>query len=364
MDISAWGRKHSSVKSLSERDAFGNVILVQFLVQQVPAVRSVNTLARSQLALPIPFGPRECHGELMKLDYWLCDVFTETRFEGNQLAVYPDAGVLTTEQMQSIAREMNLSETTFIVRHSAAIEKKYGVEARIFTTQEELRFAGHPTLGTASMIRHHWPELCVDGVVTLRLKAGAVPVKFEPGDSESAHCSFGEMTQPEVAFGSLHQPRHIMPLLGMTVEDAAEGMPIQTVSTGMHFCIVPIRSLEALGRLSLDPRRSAEYLADCDAKFFYCIAPTHQAAPQWRARMQFYNGGEDPATGSAAGCAIAYLVRHGYVASQQGVHLRQGVEMLRPSDLFLRAKRVANVVSEVRVAGSTVLVASGQLFLK
>jgi len=294
----------------------------------------------------------------MKLDYWICDVFSDVRLAGNPLAVYRDAGALSTRQMQSIAREMNLSETTFIVRHDAATENKNGVEVRIFTVQEELRFAGHPTLGTAAMIRQHWPELCIDGVVTLQLKAGRVPVKF---DLELA--SFGEMTQPEVAFGSLHQAQQVMPILGLNAEDAAEGMPIQTVSTGMDFCIVPIKSVVALGRLNLDVRRSVEYLANSDAKFFYCIAATNEVAPQWRARMQFYNG-EDPATGSAAGCTIAYLVRHGFVASEQRVHLRQGVEMLRPSDLFLRANRVGDTVSEVRVAGSTVLVASGQLFLE
>jgi trans-2,3-dihydro-3-hydroxyanthranilate isomerase len=294
-------------------------------------------------------------------NYQLCDVFTAKRFEGNQLAVFPDAGEISDAEMQVIAREMNLSETTFIVRRDAAIERQDGIEVRIFTVQEELRFAGHPTLGTAATIRRHWPELCVDGVVRLRLKAGLVPVKF------NSDGSFGEMTQPAVSFGSLHKAEEVMPLLGLNIEDAADGMPIQTVSTGMHFCIVPLRSVEALGRLCVHPVLSAQYLAHSDAKFFYCIAPTQEeltqeAAPQWRARMQFYNG-EDPATGSAAGCAIAYLVRHGHVTSDEPVHLRQGVEIHRSSDLFLRARRDGDSVGEVRVGGSTVLVASGQLFL-
>jgi len=296
------------------------------------------------------------------LEYWLCDVFTEKPLAGNQLAVFADAGNLSTEQMQAIAREMNLSETTFLVRREEHEEREHGVTVRIFTVQEELPFAGHPTLGTASLIREYLSARVetVNGqeTVTLNLKAGKVPVRFESGSR------FGEMTQPNPSFGALHEAAAVAKALGLRPEDLAASMPIQTASTGLPFVIVPLASVEVLSRLRVPMSLADEYVRDKDAKFFYCIARDESDAngSEWRARMQFYNG-EDPATGSAAGCAISYLVRHGFVASETRVHLRQGVEMGRPSDLFLRAHREGEKVSEIRVGGSTVPVAKGRFFL-
>jgi len=296
------------------------------------------------------------------LEYWLCDVFTEKPLAGNQLAVFADAGHLATEQMQAIAREMNLSETTFLVRREEREERERGVTVRIFTVQEELPFAGHPTLGTASLIREYLPQNVemVNGreTVMLNLKAGRVPVRFESGSL------FGEMTQPNPSFGVLHEAAAVAKALGFRPEDLAASMPIQTASTGLPFVIVPLASVDVLSRLRVPMALADEYVRDKDAKFFFCIARDGSDAngSEWRARMQFYNG-EDPATGSAAGCAISYLVRHGFVASEQRVHLRQGVEMGRPSDLFLRAHREGEKVSEIRVGGSTVPVAKGRFFL-
>jgi trans-2,3-dihydro-3-hydroxyanthranilate isomerase len=296
------------------------------------------------------------------LEYWLCDVFTEKQLAGNQLAVFADAGHLSTEQMQAIAREMNLSETTFLVRRDEREEREQGVTVRIFTVQEELPFAGHPTLGTASMIREYLPSRVTEEngeeKIVLNLKAGKVPVRFESGSR------FGEMTQPNPSFGALHETGLVAKALGLNVADLAPSMPIQTTSTGVPFVIVPLASLDVLARLRVPMTIAEDYLRDKDEKFFYCIARDTSDAngSEWRARMQFYNG-EDPATGSAAGCAISYLVRHGFVASEEKVHLRQGIEMGRPSDLYLRAHREDESVSEIRVGGSTVLVAKGRFFL-
>ena len=293
------------------------------------------------------------------LEYWLCDVFTEKQLAGNQLAVFADAGQLSTEQMRAIAREMNLSETTFIVRREEQEEREQGITVRIFTVQEELPFAGHPTLGTASMVREYLPSKVgkVDGgeTVMLNLKAGKVPVRFESGSR------FGEMTQPNPSFGALHEAAGVAKALGLKVEDLEPSMPVQTTSTGVPFVIVPLASVDVLSRLRVPMALAEEYVRDKDAKFFYCIARDGKGS-EWRARMQFYNG-EDPATGSAAGCAISYLVRHGFVASEEKVHLRQGVEMGRPSDLYLRAHSEGVTVSEIRVGGSTVPVAKGRFFL-
>ena len=171
---------------------------------------------------------------------------------------------------------------------------------------------------------------------------------------------YSEMKQLDPMFGATHDVATIAPLLGLNVEDLAEQAP-QTVSTGMGFCITVLRSLEALARLRVDAVASDRYLRGSDAKFFYTLAPEDGGV--WRARMQFYNG-EDPATGSAAGCAISYLVQRGFCAPGERLHLRQGVEMRRPSDLYVSANLTDGKVSEVRVGGSTVPVAKGRLFLK
>ena len=297
----------------------------------------------------------------LELTYRLCDVFTSTAFEGNQLAVFEDAGELTDAEMQALAREMNLSETTFILPREEAVERERGVRVRIFTTQEELPFAGHPTLGTAAILHSFFPRYAGTQEIVLELNAGRVPVHFDPRRG-SERAPFALMTQPKPAFGALHPPAAVAAAIGLSEADIASGAALQTVSTGMPFCIVPLRSLEALGRLRVPQREAAAYLACTDAKFFYCIAPDANPT-QWRARMQFYNG-EDPATGSAAGCAIAYLVRQRLVDSGCEVHLRQGIEMKRPSDLFLSAARVHGEVVDVKVGGSTVSVAKGRVFLE
>lgn len=297
---------------------------------------------------------------MREIEYQLCDVFTSQAFQGNQLAVFLNAQRLSADQMQAIAREMNLSETTFIFRRDVNVERARGVRVRIFTTREELPFAGHPTLGTAATIRHAFPEYANAEQIVLDLNAGPIPVRF-PADAEvRSAATFGEMTQLDPDFGATHHAATIAPLLGLTAEDLAESTP-QSVSTGVPFCIVVLRSLEALARLRVNPDTSARYLNGTDAKFFYVLAPEN--ADTWRARMQFYDG-EDPATGSAAGCAISYLVRNGLWPSGKRLHLRQGIEINRASDLYISAKFANEKVSEIRVSGSTVPVAKGRLFLE
>jgi trans-2,3-dihydro-3-hydroxyanthranilate isomerase len=290
----------------------------------------------------------------LELDYYIVDVFTKTAFEGNPLAVVMDTANLTTERMQAIAREFNLSETTFVERRPTQVEQREGVRVRIFTTQEELDFAGHPTLGTASVLRMNAPETVRQNTVTLAQNVGAVPVRFD-GDG-----SFGEMTQRDPEFGAELDAREVAALTGLTLEDLDAALPPQLVSTGTAFAIVALKSDKALARFRVNQQEGAEWLRARGARWFYVLAPTGGDEPAWRARMQF-NGGEDPATGSAAGCAISYLVQRGAVAAGTRVHLRQGVEMGRPSDLYLSAHAQSAKVSDVRVGGSTVLVAKGLL---
>jgi trans-2,3-dihydro-3-hydroxyanthranilate isomerase len=283
------------------------------------------------------------------------DVFTSRPFEGNQLAVLPDARGLSDEQMQTIAREMNLSETTFILPRDAEIECERGVRVRIFTVQEELPFAGHPTLGTAFFLRGSTGA----AEVVLELNVGKVPVRFEERAGEPL---FGEMTQIDPTFGTVHDRESVARVTSIPIEDLDSSVPIQTVSTGVPFTVVPLRGLEAMKRLQINFNQSAEYLNRTGGKFFYFVSrETIDEAARLHARMLFYSG-EDPATGSAAGCASAWMVANGVAQSDERVLIEQGLEMKRPSRIFVRASRKGDRVVNVRVGGNVVEVLRGEVF--
>jgi trans-2,3-dihydro-3-hydroxyanthranilate isomerase len=289
------------------------------------------------------------------------DVFTDRALAGNSLAVFLDGRSLTSEQMQDLARETNLSETTFILPGDAAVEKERGVRVRIFTVQEELPFAGHPTLGTAFVMRNRATRVS-PAEVRLHLKVGTVPVRFteEPG-----RAVFGEMTQRDPEFGAVHQVADIARLTNLTVGDFDDCAPIQTVSTGMPFTMVPLRSLAAIGKLRLDLDRAGEYLARSGGKFLYFVCrETVDRKAGLHARMIFYNG-DDPATGSAAGCCAAWMVAHGVAASDEQVLIEQGLEMHRPSSIVVRATKRGgaqdNQIVNVRVGGNCVEVLRGEV---
>jgi trans-2,3-dihydro-3-hydroxyanthranilate isomerase len=299
-----------------------------------------------------------------QLDYALVDVFAERALEGNQLAIFPDARGLSTGQMQALARETNLAETTFILPHDdPEHERLHGVHVRIFTVQEELPFAGHPTLGTASWLYWHHPTLRGTAEIALSLQAGAITVTFETPQSHEQGV-FGTMRQLDPVFGAVHSREEVTRAIGMSVDDLDPVLPIETVSTGMPFCIVPLRSMEAIGRLAIPQAAAQAYLATTDAKFFYCTTrAAASSGADFHSRMQFYNG-EDPATGSASGCAISYLVRHGVVPSGQATVLEQGIEIHRPSRLHVRASIHGDNVTQVFVGGRTIQVASGRFLAR
>lgn len=306
------------------------------------------------------------------LAYALLDVFAERPFEGNQLAVFADATGLSAETMQTIAREMNLSETAFILPRAPDLERERGVRVRIFTTEEELPFAGHPTLGTATWLHEHHPLFRGDTTLALELNVGRIPVAFAPPDP-SRPGSFATMRQNDPTFTPVGGPawpsqREFATALGLTPADLGfprdPAAPIQVVSTGTAFCIVPLRSLAVARRLVIPQALARPLLERLGVRFFYCLAPTEPSAnpAAWHGRMQFRNG-EDPATGSAAGCVAAWLVHHGLAGSGHEILLEQGIEMLRPSRLTLRASRSPSGITDVFVGGRTIPVASGQLFL-
>jgi trans-2,3-dihydro-3-hydroxyanthranilate isomerase len=296
------------------------------------------------------------------LDFAQVDVFAERALEGNALAIFTDARGLSTQQMQALARETNLSETTFIIPRDASIEQVHGIQVRIFTVGEELLFAGHPTLGTASWLYWNHPTLRGAELITLDLPVGPIPVRFGPQPSSQPGV-YATMQQNNPTFGSIHDRAEVAAVLNLSLDDLDPDLPIQTVSTGMAFCIVPLRSLDVAARLRIPQHKALPYLQHSDAKFFHCITrASASSGADWHARMQFYNG-EDPATGSASGCTIAYLVRHGLVPSDQPVVLEQGIEMLRPSRLHVQASLREGNIENVFVGGRTIPVASGRFFL-
>ena len=289
-----------------------------------------------------------------RLSFVHLDVFTAVPLEGNQLAVFTDVRGLTDAEMQAVAREMNLSETTFILPRDTATERERGVRVRIFTVNEELPFAGHPTLGTAMVLHNASGAEMVD----LDLNVGKIPVQFTVKDG----LPFGQMTQREPQFGQKHSREDVACAAGITPSDIADDVPIQTVSTGNAFAMVPVRSLAVLQKLAPTWSIMNEYLTKTDAKFFYFVsreAVNSQARLQ--TRMIFY-GGEDPATGSAAGPCIAWAVQCGIIRPEEQALLEQGVEMKRKSRIYVTAGKQSDKVVNIRVGGNAVEVMRGEIF--
>jgi trans-2,3-dihydro-3-hydroxyanthranilate isomerase len=292
--------------------------------------------------------------ELRRLPFVQLDVFSSQPFEGNPLAVFLDGRGLSDQEMQALAREMNLSETTFILPRDPSVERERGVRVRIFTVQEELPFAGHPTLGTAFQLRGSTGAQ----EIVLDLNAGKVPVHFEETPGQPV---FGEMTQINPEFGTRHDREAVVRASGLQDGDIDPSLPIQTVSTGVLFTIVPLRGLDIIRNLHVDMRGSEEYLQRSGGKFFYFVSrETVDPAAGLHARMMSYNG-EDPATGSAAGCAAAWMVAHGVAQPDERVLIEQGIEMQRPSRIFVRASRRDDRVVNVRVGGNVVEVLRGEV---
>jgi trans-2,3-dihydro-3-hydroxyanthranilate isomerase len=293
------------------------------------------------------------------------DVFTRTPLTGNPLAIFMDARDLTDSEMQGLAREMNLSETTFILPREPEVEAAEGSRVRIFTVAEELPFAGHPTLGTALYI---YRAVGGSDQIMLDLNVGKIPVQFT-ADSKTAGRDrvdgqvFGEMRQRDPEFGATLRREDVARALGVDPGEIASDSPIQVVSVGLSFAIVLFRNPETLAKLQYNAASAAGPLEGTDARFYYLLCLQNGGAhPEARARMFFY-GGEDPATGSAAGCAISWLVQHELIKSDQQVLIRQGVEAGRPSEIFVRATRQDSGVTNVRVGGYAIEVLRGTVTL-
>ena len=287
--------------------------------------------------------------------FHIVDVFAEQLHAGNTLAVVRDAGDLDGATMQRIAREFGFSETTFVT----ALDAGAKATVRIFTPAEELPFAGHPTLGTAWVIREHLlherPAL-----VTLALGVGNVPVAFEP-DPHGGEIAW--LTAPPVTLERTLEPARIAPALGLSASDIAADLPVQEVRAGVHQLLVPLASLAAARRAGLDPAAFAPLREAGFPDHVYLFARTAEGQnTQLHSRMFFTAGGvrEDPATGSATACLGAYLLAHGGRGDRFALHIEQGVEMGRPALLRLEVTREA-AAAKIRVGGRVLESARGEL---
>jgi trans-2,3-dihydro-3-hydroxyanthranilate isomerase len=299
-----------------------------------------------------------------RLHFVQIDVFTSERFQGNPLAVFTDASELNDHEMQNIAREVNFQETTFALPRSAVVEREQGVKVRIFTPNEEVPFAGHPSLGTAMVLRNRLSTAsgaALPPTIVLDLKAGKIPVTFTRDGNGQL---FGEMQQIDPVFGKIHERATVANLLGIKPTDISDAAPIQTVSTGLPFVIVLLTSLDVLK--TLQPRQAeiqAYFAAEsAPTDFFYVTRDTRDEKVGLRARG-LDSLGEDPATGSASGCTVSWLVRYGLQKTDETLHIEQGVEMQRPSHIYARAEKHGDKITNVRVGGHAVEVAQGEYAL-
>jgi trans-2,3-dihydro-3-hydroxyanthranilate isomerase len=283
----------------------------------------------------------------------LVDVFTDRPCSGNQLAVVTNAKGLTARQMQAFAREMNFAETTFVLAERPV---GGGWPVRIFTPGSELPFAGHPTLGTAHVIRHQLLGGRVDRV-TLALEVGLTPVFVERDAKRELYW----MRQRFPTFGKRLPRKVVAPALGLAPADLGS-QPIETVSTGLPTLIVPVRTRGALGRIRVDREALLKLASGVEATAVLAFAPgAASAGHQLTARVFVDAAGvpEDAATGSSNGCLAAWLVQHRF-SDDDAIDLRvqQGMSIGRPSTLHLRAMRTSRGI-EIRVGGGVVDVARG-----
>ena len=291
-----------------------------------------------------------------EIPFYIVDVFAERKYEGNQLAVVLNAGNLSDEEKQKIACEMNYSETTFVGKGS--VEKGYNV--RIFTPRTEIPFAGHPVIGTAYVIVQEILKEKV-GKVFLNLKVGRVDVEINYSNDKA---DILWMSQPEPVFGEKIEIETISEVLGIDESHVDSNYPVQEVSTGLPFIIVPLRSLEALRKASVSSEKYYRLVEDLEAKAILIFSPeTYSPDNDLSVRVfaPYYGVWEDPATGSANGCLAAYLSKYKYLGSDYvEVRVEQGYEIGRPSLLYLKAEKRDEKIS-VKVGGKVVITAKGFL---
>lgn len=288
--------------------------------------------------------------------FYLVNVFAEEKYAGNQLAVVRYASSLSSERMLEIANEMHFSETTFILSDE---RRNGGYDVRIFTPSTEVPFAGHPTLGTAHVIKHFITNDDVDNVV-LNLKVGQIEVCFEKAKENQ---EIVWMKQMPPTFGKTFSAARLAAVLNLDETDFDSKYPIQEVSTGLSFIIVPLKTLDAVKHARINLDKLVELAKEVQAGILVFCPETYKKSNNLNVRVfaDLFGVPEDPATGSANGCLAGYLSHHRYFGSDKvNVRVEQGYEVRRPSLLLLKAENNEAKI-DVYVGGKVFLVAIGKL---
>jgi trans-2,3-dihydro-3-hydroxyanthranilate isomerase len=307
---------------------------------------------------------RQNFGMPRKTPFTLIDVFTSKPFGGNQLAVFTDATALSANEMQELAHEMNFSESTFVMPPDSAGARR----VRIFTPRREIPMAGHPTVGTTWVLATRG-EIALDSAsvdATLQLGIGPVTVSVE---STGGKPDFVWMAHREAEFGGKRDDRErIAQALGITVADIRHDLPIQVVSTGFPFVMVPLRTLDALAKCTPNAAPIAGLFKPGEqAPLIYMFVANESEEFSARSRMFAPNDGipEDPATGSAAAPFGAYAATYGLIrlAPKASFLIQQGVEMGRPSEIRVEVARKDSGAFAIRIGGRCAIVGEGSMFL-
>jgi trans-2,3-dihydro-3-hydroxyanthranilate isomerase len=291
------------------------------------------------MSSPVIPGLADWHGTAQRHPYFVCDVFTSDPLQGNQLAVFVDGRPFTADQMQRLAREMNLAETVFLLPPREGGD----VWVRIFSPESELPFAGHPVLGTAFVVS----EALGKEKVVLETGAGIVPVRLDVSDGRPV---FGRMQQPVRGGEPFEQERALLDALGLS----ESRLPVELYRNGPPHVFVELESEDAVAALKPDfaALRELGIAANCFAG----------SGSSWKTRMFYPAIGipEDPATGSAAGPLALHLARHGRIGFGHEIEIRQGAEIGRPSVLYAVATGSQERVESVEVGGAAAIVARGE----
>jgi len=294
------------------------------------------------------------------------DVFTDRPLTGNPLAVILDGEGLSSEEMQTIAREMNLSETTFVLPPT---RKEANYKVRIFTPRKEIPFAGHPSIGTAYALIEEGTIAVKEGTTTIRqeLGIGVLPIEIEQ-DKDGRHLI--TMTQGQPKLGQiLEDTQKVADALRVTAAQVGfENLPVQVSSTGLNQLMIPVRSSEQVRNLSPNFELLKEFERKLNATGC-CVFTLRKPDPNVLVHMRFFapEAGvqEDPATGSAAGALGAYLVAHGTFGPKSPVSfaIEQGIEIQRPSKIAVTVQQAKGTPTVVKVGGSAVTVLNGEIVL-
>lgn len=293
------------------------------------------------------------------IDFYIVDVFAENKYEGNQLAVFCNAEHLSSEQMLQITREINFQESTFVVSDK---QQNGGFDVRIFTPEYEVPFAGHPTLGTAHVIKNYLQDSDYEKVV-LNLQIGQVPVE------QQGETLWLEVSNP--TFGRTFTPDEVGYLFDLAPDMLDGDLPIEIVSTGLPYLIVPMKNIEAVESIHFENEEVLNWLKKnrlhkdnsedgLTVAFFAFTKETTHPENNFHARMFCYENGqirEDAATGSANSCLMAYLLKNTDIKTGS---VEQGYEMLRPSLIKIRGEIDESETYKLQVGGKVKFVAKGQ----